>query len=114
MKQETLDRLETVFNADKIFVKDGYYRIRSLPTGEKELAFLVVDSCGATAVHPQITIAKLGEKWVAIRLFDLQATPPQRSDRTTENSQQLDQTLQVLIDKFQTALLTLEGEEKRR
>lgn len=56
MNQKTLDTLEKVFNSEKKFFKDGYYRIRYLSDKQKELAFLVPDACGATAVHPQITI----------------------------------------------------------
>lgn len=103
MKQETIDQLETVFTSEKIFVNDGYYRIRSLSSKKKELAFLVVDPCGSSVVHPQITIEKRANDWVATKLLDLQETPLQRFDRTEATSQQLDQALQLLVHKFQSA-----------
>ncbi|MHC5227791.1 hypothetical protein ACYSNW_05865 [Enterococcus sp. LJL99] len=104
MKQITVDQFERVFNSEKKFFKDGYYRIRCVSDEQKELAFLVVDACGATAVHPQITIEKRGVDWVAIKLIDLETTPPQIINRTSETKAILDSSLKSLENKFEAAI----------
>lgn len=104
MKQELLDKFERIFNSEKKFFKDGYYRIRSLSDEQKELAFLVADACGAKVVHPQITIEKRGNDWVAIKLIDLQTTPIKRISRTPETKELLENELNLLVNKFKEAM----------
>lgn len=109
MDQRTLDNFEKVFNSEKKFLKDGYYRIRRVSDEQKELAFLVSDACGSTAVHPQITIRKKGTDWVPIKLIDLETTPTQVIMRTPETKVMLDSALKLLVNKFKAAMKDLDS-----
>lgn len=101
MKQEIIENLEEFFHAEKQWYQDGYYRLRTLDEQTKELAYLLSDPCGGSIVHPQITLEKQGDEFIATKLVDLQTTPVQNMTRDLENAAYLDQALQSLVTKFQ-------------
>ncbi len=98
---EQIDALEKRIGAKKVWYKDGYYRIRTKTDRKKELAYLVTDPCGGSIVHPQITIEKIDEKWVATQLIDLHVTPIQNIVRDELTATFLDHALMDLVTKFQ-------------
>lgn len=110
MKQDKLALLEQTFCDGKIFVNNGYYRIRTLSDDEKEIAYLVSDPCGATTVHPQITIEKREDEWIATKFIDLEVTPTQRLYREPETEALLDDALESLITQFEEAVKCLTEE----
>lgn len=96
MTQEELDLLTQHLSADKQFIHDGYYRLRKLDETTYEVAFLVADACGATSVHPQITIEKQGDTWQAVKLLDFVSTPVETIVYSQETAQELSDRLEQL------------------
>ena len=99
MTQEELDLLTQHLSADKQFIHDGYYRLRKLDETTYEVAFLVADACGATSVHPQITIEKQGDTWQAVKLLDFVSTPVETTVYSQETAQELSERLEQLIKR---------------
>lgn len=97
MTQEEIDVLTKHLSADKQFIHDGYYRLRELDERTYELAFLVADACGATSVHPQITIEKQGDTWQAVKLLDFVSTPVETIVYSQETAQELSERLEQLF-----------------
>lgn len=95
-----LNRLAAIFNEEKRFMKDGYYRIRTLNEHELELAYLVAGSCGEAIVHPQITVFLEETQVIATKLIDMHACPPLFLTRDADNAHTLDLALDNLIKKF--------------
>lgn len=104
MKNSLLKELQQHVTSDKTYLSGGYYRIRELPEDKIEMAILVMDACGASAVHPQITLKKENEIWIPIKLIDLGVSPTEMYDRTEETKELLNQKLNELIDKFKSAI----------
>lgn len=111
MEIARLAQLQSFFTADKVWIQDGYYRIRRLENGDQELAYLVLDPCGGTIVHPQIRIRQEDQHWIAIQLTDLEATPILRITRQAETKAQLDEALEQLVLKFEHAIAKLNEDE---
>jgi hypothetical protein len=90
------------FTDEKKFMRDGYYRLRTIDETTIELAFLVAGPCGETLVHPQITVSlnHHQEKAIGIKLMDLQSTPPRFLTRNAANEAEIDAALDELIEKF--------------
>ena len=102
----TLDELEFLlsnFDETKRFIEDGYYRIRPSDVDEYELAFLVADACGTTAINPQITLKVEGERITPRLLIDLATIPTKYLHYTSETSAELETALSQLVAKFYRA-----------
>ncbi|MBM7690471.1 hypothetical protein BCR24_10060 [Enterococcus ureilyticus] len=99
-----INSLFVLFNEEKKFIKDGYYRLRKLNENEIELAYLIAGSCGETIVHPQITVFLEDYQVVATKLIDMHTCPPLFLNRNTDNAQTLNKALDALIDKFVCAI----------
>lgn len=99
-RKEKLLYLMTIFDENKRFIQDGYYRIRSLDTDTIELAYLIAGACGESVVHPQITIFMDETQVIGTKLIDMQVSPPLFLHRDTSNACQIDAALDQLIEKF--------------
>lgn len=104
MKEDVLVNLERKIGPNKTYLKNGYYRIRSMASNQKELAFLKPDGCGSTSVNPQITIEKINDIWVAVKLIDMGSAPTKFLTRDNETSDELDTALVMLIKKMEQAI----------
>ena len=104
MELERITNLLSFFSEEKYFFDNGYYRIRIISDLEKELAFLVLDGCGSTSVHPQITIEKFTDKWLATKLIDLKTRPTKMIYRNEATSEELDEALNDLVNKFEKVM----------
>ncbi|MEG0550753.1 MAG: hypothetical protein RR554_06310 [Vagococcus sp.] len=104
MDDQRVINLETVFGYEKKFITNGYYRIRQLDEKQKEVAFLISSGCGSTSVHPQITIKKIKNEWVPIKLIDMGTSPTQMIYRDENNQKYLDEKFECLITKFEQAI----------
>ncbi|MGO2100763.1 hypothetical protein [Vagococcus salmoninarum] len=100
MEEAVLKELLNTFKAEKEYRNDGYYRIRQGQGETYELGFLVPDSCGTTSVSPQITISKVADRWVPIKLLDFASTPMKQLERTVDTEDALDEALKALVNKF--------------
>lgn len=101
---ERITQLLTQFGPDKKFIKDGYYRIRSISETEKEMSFLVPGDCGTSTVHPQITIYFVDNQWLPVKLLDMHNTPTQFIERNTETENFLDHSFLELVTLFEAQL----------
>ncbi|ALS02824.1 hypothetical protein ATZ33_16005 [Enterococcus silesiacus] len=99
-RKKQLDKLTTVFNEDKRFIKDGYYRIRTIDEGTIELAYLIAGPCGESLPHPQITVALDDTQATGIKLIDMVSSPPLFLSRDDVNAVEIDCALDMLIEKF--------------
>jgi len=99
MTQEELDYLKTFLADEKVFLFDGYYRLRKSDNDTYEFAFLESDPCGATSVHPQITIEWDGDMWHPIKLLDFLSSPVQQIDYSDETADKLNEALKKLYEK---------------
>jgi len=104
MTQEELNVLKHHLSEDKTFIQDGYYRLRKLDETTYEFAFLVADACGATSVHPQITIEKQGDTWQAVKLLDFVSTPVETLLYSDDTSQILTNRLEQLYQQCMKAI----------
>ncbi|EOI06358.1 hypothetical protein UAY_00409 [Enterococcus moraviensis ATCC BAA-383] len=103
-RKQQLDKLLTAFTEEKRFISDGYYRIRTINPSTLELAYLLSGPCGDSIVHPQITLSINGEEVVGIKLIDMYSSPQLFMHRNDENSNQIDNALDKLIEKFLTKM----------
>lgn len=101
MTDEKLESLLAFFDEEKKYYVDGYYRLRKLESDEFELAYLIPDACGATTVHPQITIEKHEEIWIPTKLIDMWTSPTQFVEKNSETEKFLDNALAELVLKFE-------------
>ena len=98
-----LEFLLSHFDEKKRFIEDGYYRLRTSDVDEYELAFLVADACGTTAINPQITLKVEGERITPRVLIDLATTPTKYIHYAAETSAELETALSELVAKFYQA-----------
>ncbi|MGO2082515.1 hypothetical protein [Vagococcus sp.] len=101
MEKKRLTNLLSSFTAEKQYIQDGYYRIRQKTESIYELAFLVTDSCGASCVHPQITVEVKADTLVPLQLFDLGVQPTRHVLYDEETQLILELELEKLIKKFE-------------
>lgn len=99
-KIKQLAKLSAVFNEEKRFIKDGYYRLRTLDERTIELAYLIAGPCGESTVHPQITVALDDTRATGIKLIDMASSPPLFLSRDEVNAAKIDCALDQLIEKF--------------
>lgn len=99
MNQQEFEFLKTHLSDEKKFIGDGYYRLRQIDDTTYEFAHLVSDACGATSVHPQITIEWNGDEWKPIKLFDFFETPVKSVDYSDETFKYLSTALKDLYNK---------------
>jgi len=104
MNQEEMAFLKKHLSDEKQFIYDGYYRLREINDEIYEFAFLESDACGATSVHPQITIEWNGQKWQPTKLLDFVATPVKNISYSDETSKELLNELKSLYEKCQFAV----------
>ncbi|MTD38282.1 hypothetical protein GIX45_06535 [Erwinia sp. CPCC 100877] len=90
------------FTDEKKFMKDGYYRLKTIDETTIEFAFLIAGPCGETLVHPQITVSlnHKQEEAIGIKLIDLHASPPRFLTRDAANEEEIDAALDELIERF--------------
>ena len=99
MNQEEMAFLKKYLSDEKQFIYDGYYRLREINDEIYEFAFLDSDACGATSVHPQITIEWNGQKWQPTKLLDFVTTPVKNISYSDETSKYLSAALKDLYNK---------------
>lgn len=104
MTDETLKSLLAFFDEEKKYYVDGYYRLRKVEADKFELAYLIPDACGATSVHPQITIEKVKDIWLPTKLMDMGKSPIQFIERNTETEAILEGALTELVVKFEKVM----------
>lgn len=105
MTDEKLKSLLAFFDEEKKYYVDGYYRLRKLETDKFELAYLIPDACGATTVHPQITIEKHEDIWTPTKLIDMWTSPTQFVERNSETEKFLNEALHRLAFRFENVMV---------
>lgn len=101
MDVQRIKQLEMLFGNEKQFFVDGYYRIRSLDDKQKEIAYLMPDACGASVVHPQITIEEVDGSFIPVKLIDMATSPTQLVYRKEEDVVFLEDKLEELVTRFE-------------
>lgn len=101
MDVQRIKQLEMLFGNEKQFFVDGYYRIRSLDDKQKEIAYLMPDACGASVVHPQITIEEVDGSFIPVKLIDMATSPTQLIYRKEEDVVFLEDKLEELVTRFE-------------
>ena len=102
MDQKKWETVLANFSADKEFIEDGYYRVRTVEEGY-QMAYLVPGLCGETLIHPEITIEVVDGQAVPIRLMDLETTPTTRLSVKDGDQEQIEAQADRLLDKFLAA-----------
>lgn len=102
MDQKKWETVLAHYSADKEFIEDGYYRVRTVEEGY-QMAYLVPGLCGETLIHPEITIEIVNGQAVPIRLMDLETTPTTRLSVKDGDQEQIEAQAEALLDKFLAA-----------
>lgn len=103
MKLSELNLLKENFSAEKEYIGAGYYRLKELGENEYELSFSVPGECGTSNYHPKINLLIEGEEIVPFSLMDIETNPITILDDAPENQEQLQEQLDLLVEKFKQA-----------
>lgn len=104
VERERFLALKNYFSNEKKFINDGYYRLKQETENEYKLAFLEMDSCGASLVAPEVTVSVSTNKAVATGLIDFSTQPVRQLDNSEETYLELQRELEKLVLKFETSI----------